>query len=187
MTPPIGLEVAANGINALSIVLAARNNVHTWWTGILGCAAFLALFYLSRLYADALLQVFFIAASTVGWLRWSPRQGQPALAVTRSSGVAVLAAILMATAAAAGYGWALWRCTDAFAPFLDSAVLALSVAGQLLLMDRKYDAWWFWLAANTVSVTLFAVRGLWVTAILYALFWVNAVVALVNWRRAVRS
>jgi nicotinamide mononucleotide transporter len=45
-----GLEVSANAVNALSILLAARNSVHTWWTGILGCALFGAVFFLSRLY-----------------------------------------------------------------------------------------------------------------------------------------
>jgi HTH-type transcriptional repressor of NAD biosynthesis genes len=32
-------EVCANGVNALSILLAARNSVHTWWTGIPANAA----------------------------------------------------------------------------------------------------------------------------------------------------
>jgi nicotinamide mononucleotide transporter len=45
-----GLEISANAVNALSILLAARNSVHTWWTGILGCALFGAVFFLSRLY-----------------------------------------------------------------------------------------------------------------------------------------
>jgi nicotinamide mononucleotide transporter len=61
-----GLEIGANAVNALSIVLAARNSVHTWWTGIVGCALFGAVFFLSRLYADTLLQVFFIGTSAVG-------------------------------------------------------------------------------------------------------------------------
>jgi hypothetical protein len=32
------LEISANAVNALSILLAGRNSVHTWWTGIIGCA-----------------------------------------------------------------------------------------------------------------------------------------------------
>ena len=33
-------EIAANAFNAVSILLAARNSLHTWWTGIVGCALF---------------------------------------------------------------------------------------------------------------------------------------------------
>jgi nicotinamide mononucleotide transporter len=61
------------------------------------------------------------------------------------------------------------------------------VAAQILLMYRKYESWWFWLAVNTLSVLLFGVRGLWVTAGLYTVFWMNAAIALVRWRRLVVS
>jgi hypothetical protein len=54
------LELSANGIATLSILLAGRNSVHTWWTGIVGCLLFGALFLQSRLYADVLLQGFFL-------------------------------------------------------------------------------------------------------------------------------
>ena len=30
------IEIAANALNALSILLAGCNSVHTWWTGIAG-------------------------------------------------------------------------------------------------------------------------------------------------------
>lgn len=33
-------ELAANAFNAVSIVLAGRNSVHTWWTGIVCCVLF---------------------------------------------------------------------------------------------------------------------------------------------------
>jgi len=75
--------------------------------------------------------------------------------------------------------------TDAYAPLADSAVLTSSVVGQLLLMARRYESWWFWLAANSIAVPLFLMRGLDVTAILYAALWVNAIVALFRWRRLV--
>ena len=48
---PSILEWSANGFNALSIGLAARNSVHTWWVGIVGCTLFAILFYDTRLYA----------------------------------------------------------------------------------------------------------------------------------------
>ena len=63
MTP---LELAANAVTATSIFLAARNNVHTWWTGIIGCTLFGMLFWDSQLYADVLLQAFFVATSVYG-------------------------------------------------------------------------------------------------------------------------
>ena len=64
------LEIAANVMAAASILLAARNSVHTWWTGIVGCGLFAFVFLHSRLYADTVLQVFFVITSIVGWWQW---------------------------------------------------------------------------------------------------------------------
>jgi nicotinamide mononucleotide transporter len=183
-----GLEIGANAANAISILLAARNSVHTWWTGIVGCALFAAVFFLSRLYADTLLQVFFIGTSAIGWWQWLLGGGNgEALPVTRVAWSRILLVGLASIVVAFGYGYVLWRFTDAFAPFIDSLILALSIAAQILLMYRKYESWWFWLVVNTLSVMLFSVRGLWITAGLYTAFWINAVVALVRWRRLLAS
>jgi nicotinamide mononucleotide transporter len=120
-----GLEIGANAVNALSIVLAARNSVHTWWTGIVGCALFGVVFFLSRLYADTLLQVFFIGTSAVGWWQWLSGGGNgKALPVTHIAWSRIVPVSLAAAAIAIGYGYVLWRFTDAFAPFIDSLILA---------------------------------------------------------------
>lgn len=182
-----GLEVGANAVNALSILLAARNSIHTWVTGIIGCILFGVLFFLSRLYADTVLQVFFIATSAVGWRQWRGGGGGRALPVTRVSSASLFLILLASVGVASVYGYVLWRFTDAFAPFLDSVILVLSVAAQLLLMQRKYESWWCWLLADTLAVTLFGIRGLWITAALYSLFWINAALALLRWRRLVAA
>jgi nicotinamide mononucleotide transporter len=180
-------ELAANLVNAASIGLATLNSIHTWWTGIVGCVLFATLFFASQLYADATLQGFFIVTSVIGWASWAKGGAGSPLPVRRTPLPVFAICFVAAAAVALAYGWLLRVYTDAYAPFADSAVLALSVSAQLLLMRRRYESWWFWLAANSVSVPLFLSRGLILTALLYALFWVNAVVALVRWRRLLVS
>src|SRR5271154_411947 len=70
------LEVAANAVTTLSIWLAVRNSIHTWWTSIIGCLLFLVLFFQNQLYADSLLQVFFMATSILGWWQWKHLAGK---------------------------------------------------------------------------------------------------------------
>jgi nicotinamide mononucleotide transporter len=176
-------ELAANALNAAAIVLAGRDSLHTWWTGILGCLAFAWVFYTRQLYADVTLQVFFVGTSVAGWWNWAHGARGAPLRV-RHAPARVLAALLPAAGLVAlGYGWLLRRYTDAYAPFLDSVVLAFSVLGQLLLMGRRVESWWCWLIVNTVAVPLYASRGLHLTALLYAGFWVNALLALRSWRQ----
>lgn len=180
------LEVAANVFNAASILLAGLNSVHTWWTGIVGCVLFGWLFFITQLYADSTLQVFFVVTSIVGWRNWGRSDSGIALPVRRTPQFHLIAMLMVGVLVAAGYGWLLWRFTNAFAPFLDSVVLAFSVLAQLLLMKRRYETWYFWLLVNTIAVPLFATRGLALTAGLYAAFWINALVAMIRWRRFIQ-
>ncbi len=180
------LEIAANAVATLSIALAARNSLHTWWTGIVGSVFFGVLFMQSQLYADATLQVFFIATSAWGWRHWQAGNHGKAAPVRRTPRRALAALALAALAVTAAYGSLLKHWTDAYAPFTDSAVLAFSVVAQLLLMQRRVETWPTWLLVNTLSVPLFASRGLHLTAVLYAVYWCNAWYGWWRWRQQQR-
>lgn len=181
------LEIAANAVATVSIVLAGRNSLHTWWTGIIGCVLFGVLFYQSQLYADVALQGFFVLTSGFGWWQWlRGAQGQP-LAVSNAGLGLLMRCVLGGMAATLTYGAMLHAWTDAYAPFVDSAVLVFSVIAQLLLMQRKIETWAFWLLVNTIAVPLYASRGLQLTAILYAAYWVNALVSWWWWHRRAQA
>jgi len=180
------LEIAANAFATAAILLAGRNSIHTWWTGIVGCALFAVVFFQANLYADVVLQVFFVLSSVVGWRLWLRGDHGHAL-VVRPAELRSLAWIVpLGLACAAGYGALLHFWTDAYAPFADSMVLVFSVIAQLLLMGRRIENWPFWLLVNSIAVPLYASRGLYLTAFLYAVYWVNAIVAWLRWRKLAR-
>jgi nicotinamide mononucleotide transporter len=180
-------EIIANVLNLISVFLAGRNSVHTWWVGILGCTAFGWVFFGSKLYADVTLQIFFIGASALGWWNW--KRGGPGtdLPVRRTAlrWFAILAGA--AALAAAGYGWVLHTFTDAWAPFIDSLVLAFSVLAQFLLMGRRIENWPCWLVVNTLAVPLFVSRELYLTAGVYVLFWINAWISWRHWWKVLEN
>jgi nicotinamide mononucleotide transporter len=177
------LEIVANGVVTVSILLAGRNSFHTWWTGILGCVLFAAVFFQAKLYADVVLQLFFLVTSALGWWQWQRgSQGQP-LKIS-NVGISMLTwAVPVGIVATVFYGGLLHFFTDAYAPFVDSAVLVFSVIAQLLLMKRRIETWAFWLLVNSIAIPLYASRELYLTSILYSVYWINAVVSWFWWRR----
>ena len=177
------LELAANGFMALAIFLAGRNSVHSWWTGIIGCSLFALLFYQTNLYADVVLQGLFVITNIVGWWQWlRGDRGEP-LPISHANFASLLWTVPLGIAATAAYGALLHFYTSAYAPFADSSVLVFSVIAQVLLMRRRIENWAFWLLVNTIGVPLYFSRGLYLTALLYAAFWVNALVSWWWWRR----
>jgi nicotinamide mononucleotide transporter len=181
------LEIAANLVATTSILLASRNSVQTWWVGIVGCALFAWLFFEAQLYADVTLQIVFIATSLAGWRFWAHGTAGAVPPIRRAPPtlLGVMAAISIAVTA--GYGALLHGFTDAYAPFVDSAVLVLSLVAQFLLVRRMIETWAVWVLVDTVAVPLYLSRGLHLTAALYALYWLNAFYGGWQWRREMRA
>ena len=172
------LEWSATLMTALCVLLAARRHIATWPVGIVGSALYMRLFHDTQLYADATLQVFFIGTGLWGWRAWlrqaptSPNHASTAAPrLTLQHGLMLLALGLGVTLA---YGALLAHWTQAYAPFWDSAVLSTSVIAQWLLMQGRRETWPCWILVNTLSVPLYLSRGLHITAVLYALLWLNA-------------
>ena len=178
-----GLEFAANVVTALSVLLAGRNSVHTWWSGIIGCILFALMFYQVKLYADVALQGFFVVTGVLGWYQWLYGRGGRELAIAQTSWNVLVGMLITGIVVTFIYGYLLHHYTDAYAPFVDSAVLAFSVLAQLLLMQRRVETWLFWLIVNSIAIPLYASRELYFTAALYSVYWVNAVIAWYEWRR----
>lgn len=177
------LEIAANAVTTISILLAGRNSVHTWWTGIIGCLLFGLLFFESRLYADVVLQGFFMVTSAMGWWQWLKGDHGQELSISHANFRKIAWTLPAGLAATAAYGAMLHYFTDAYAPFVDSAVLVFSVIAQFLLMQRRIETWAFWLIVNSIAVPLYLSRELQLTAGLYAAYWINAVISWIWWRR----
>lgn len=185
MTGP--LEIAANAATALAIFLAGRNSIHTWWIGIIGCGLFAALFYQTNLYADVALQVFFIVSSVIGWTQWLKGNHGHVLPVTHANLATLMLIVPVGMATTGAYGALLYYYTDAYAPFVDSAVLVFSVIAQLLMMQRRVENWPIWVLVNSIAVPLYASRGLYLTAVLYGCYWINALISWLVWRRLARE
>jgi len=176
------LEISANFMTAIAIFLAGRNSVHTWWIGIIGVTLFGFLFFDAKLYADVTLQGFFVITGLIGWYRWVGGKSKDELPITRTKTSTLVFAIAGGIIVGVAYALLLQRFTDAYAPGWDTALLVGSVIGQLLLMNRKIENWGFWLLVNTIAVPLFLSRGLYLTSVLYAAYWVHAIIAYRKWK-----
>jgi nicotinamide mononucleotide transporter len=177
------LEWAAVSMTTLCIWLAGQNKVLSWPTGIVAVLLYAVLFVDAKLYADALLQVFFVGTSFFGWYVWLQRKDKPATPIRSVKTWMVAAMAVVGVGVSYAYSLLLIHYTDSPAPMLDSMVLVFSVIGQLLLMLRYIQNWPTWILVNTVSVPLYFSRELYVTAIMYAVFWVHAWYAWWLWNK----
>jgi len=180
------VEIIAALLGVINVVLVVRRSIWNYPFALAMVSLYFFVFWDSKLYSDALLQIFFVAINCYGWWNWSR-------AATVGSGVAVgwmdrraQAMWLGGTIAAAiMWGTIMARLTDAAAPYADATIAAMSIAAQSLQSLRRVESWILWIAVDVLAIGLFAWRGLNVTAALYAIFLVLAIAGLAQWKRNV--
>lgn len=184
-SPVTVLELLAFVLGIAMVLCNLRVNPLGWPLAIASSLLYALLFADSKLYGEAGLQFVFIALAVWGWWQWkrgSVGQGEPLQ--VRRMGPGRRAIALAATLAAWPLlGMLLARTTDTDVPYLDALPTVASVTGQLLLGRKLLENWAVWGAVNVFSVGLFAYKGLWLTALLYAIFAALSWLGWRTWRR----
>ena len=185
-TPVSGVEVLGFGSGALCVWLVARQHIANWPIGIANNLFFVLLFTGAGLYADAGLQVVFIALALYGWWSWlrdGPDSAAGRLPVSRTSRRTWAVLVPATVLATAGITLLLDQATDSTVPFWDALTTALSLAATYGQCRKKVESWYLWIAADIVYVPLYVHKGLYLTALLYVGFMALCVAGLRNWHR----
>jgi nicotinamide mononucleotide transporter len=188
-SPVSWVEMLAFVLSLAMVVCNIRVNVAAWPLAIVASLLYFLLFWGSRLYGEATLQLFFVAVASWGWWQWLRGRDADgsALQVRLLPGrgrLSLLAAVALAWPLLGAF---LRQATDTDVPWWDALPTAGSVAGQWLLGRKYVENWPVWAAVNAVSVGLFAWKGLWLTALLYLLFLLMALWGWRTWLRLARS
>jgi nicotinamide mononucleotide transporter len=183
--PVTWLEVVAFVLAVAMVVCNIRVNVLGWPLAIASSLLYFLLFWNSRLYGDASLQIFFAIVAGWGWWQWlrGTDASGGALQVRKLGSRGRWIALGALAIAWPATGLFLRRFTDTDVPWWDAFPTAASVIGQWLLGRKYVENWPTWVVVNIVGVALFAYKGLWLTALLYALFAVMSFVGWGAWRR----
>ena len=161
-----------------------RVNPLAWPLGIASAALYALVFHNAGLQGNALLQGLFITVSLWGWWQWLRGRGD--------DGRALRVGLLPTggRALAVGTWLLLWPLVLVvlyaernLVNAADAFTTAGSVVAQVMLARKRVENWWAWIGVNVVGVLLFAGQQLWLTALLYTLFLITAVIGARAWRR----
>ena len=72
-------------------------------------------------------------------------------------------------------------------PIADGFLTAGSLLGQVLLSRKKMENWLVWIVVDVLYIGLYAYKGLMLTAGLYAVFVVMAIVGWRTWSKSCQS
>lgn len=172
-------------LGLVGVWLMIRRSLAAFPVGLVAVSVQGILFFQSRFYADAVLQVFFFVTLAWGWWRWVADQTEvPARPVQRLTVRGWSWALGVGLVATVAWALALRTWTDAVMPWRDSFIAAFSVVAQFLQARRNLENWPFWIVVNAVAISAYWRADLAYTAFLYALYLALGVAGWRAWHRA---
>ncbi|GAN91427.1 transporter of nicotinamide mononucleotide PnuC [Gluconobacter frateurii M-2] len=182
-------ELLAALLSAAGVWLTAKRQLACWPVSLVAALLYGWVFFTARLYADAALQAVFCGCLLYGWWQWKTdtTQGDATLHIRPLSVYTACAGLLTGLVGGGLWAFCLARFTDDPTPLADAMLSSYSVVAQLWAARRHTASWLMWIVIDTAYVLLFLTRGLFPTAVLYAVFIGLAFQGLMRWRAAEKT
>jgi nicotinamide mononucleotide transporter len=181
-------EVLAVVFSLVCVLLTIKENIWQWLVGIFGVIFYIVVFYHAKLYANMWLQIVFIVLQIYGWYEWlHGGKDKGELKISRSSLQlnCLLAGVAIAGIVAMTYSFA--KLTDNAMPLADSSVTVLSLIAQWMLAKKYLENWLVWILVNIMMIVLGISQNLILTAGLYVIFFILAILGFLEWRKSYKN
>ena len=182
------LEILSFLLAITMVVLNIRQSPWAWLFSIASAALYAIVFYDASIYGDMSLQFVFICVSLWGWHQWlfggHDHQGMIVSRLSsRGWGIVALAWLL----AYAIIFLLLHGFTDSDVAHIDAFLTAGSLVAQYLLTRKTLENWHMWIVIDLLYIGLYLHKDLYLTAVLYGLFALLALIGLRTWKNTLLS
>jgi nicotinamide mononucleotide transporter len=167
----------------ICVWLNVRQNIWGWFWAVISSGIYAWVYFTEQLYSDMELQFVFIAISVYGYWHW--RKGSSTtqnLAVTNTPTNYWIPLATLALVFTLGSGYLHSQYTNAYLPYADSALTAISLIAQWLMARKYIENWWLWIVANIAYIVLYYQKNLLATAVLYFILLLLAGLGYKQWK-----
>lgn len=183
------IELTAAIFGVISVWYARKEKILVFPFGIINVAIYIYICFEARLYANAGINMVYLASNIFGWYMWSrtsddnqklqirrntPRQQ----IITWSSVLVIYVAVFLLLR---------WVNRDdtaylaSWLPRIDAFNTSFFLVATILMAVKRLENWHFWIIGNIVSIPIYASQGLYFTSGQYTVFLVLAIMGLREW------
>ncbi len=188
------MEIFTLVTGVIYVILEIRQKNFMWVVGIATSLAAMWVFFNQGLYASFGLNTYYLVTSFIGLWHWKRDKQElstapeEAIHLNRLTWKTVIASALIAVAAVPALSALMGQMAalglkENPMSYLDASVAVLSAVATWWLVKSYLAQWWLWIVADTMSVILCAMQGMWWMAVLYLAYVAGAVAGLLHWKR----
>ena len=189
LSPDRLLELLGMASGLACVWLLIRQNVLTFPIGAAYALISVAVMVRNGLYADVILNAYYVVINIYGWWYWNVREEEQGavLAVTRTPRKTLLLLIPVAIAAFLVMYFVVSSFSGAELVPLNSLTTVLSFIAMWMSARKYLENWSLWLVINVLSVVMFFLQGIWPYVLLYAVYLVMAVQGHRAWLKSMQA
>ena len=181
------LEWLAVILGVCEVLLARANKVWLYPTGIAATLISIYLLLNVALYAESLLNVYYVVMSVYGWYHWVRKRNEPPVKVSYANQREWIITLLIVFV-----GWgvlylALINFTTSTVPVWDAWVSSTAWAGMWLLARRKIENWVLLNVSNLFAIPLLYHKNLVMFTILTMFLFIVAIFGYLEWRKIINQ
>lgn len=180
-TPP--LEWAGVAFGLAEVLLARANKIALYPCGIISVIISSIIFFESKLYAESLLNIYYLVMSIYGWWLWVKPRNSPALPIDNWNKKDKLVSVGIVFGGFALLYFLLSHFTDSNVPVWDAFVSATAWAGMWLLARRKIQNWVLLNISNALAIPLLFHKNLPLYGLLTIFLFVIAIFGYLDWKK----
>ncbi len=190
----MALEILGTVVGLVYLWLEYRASIYLWVAGVVMPAIYIFVYYEAGLYADFGINIYYLLVAIYGWVAWKTgfsftgrKEQNGELPITHTPRRAWAAALAYFLVAQFSIAWILVNHTDSTVPWADSFTTALSIVGMWMLARKYIEQWWVWCVVDVACSALYIYKGLYFTAVLYAVYAIIAIFGYYKWKRMMQS
>ncbi|RBQ06176.1 nicotinamide riboside transporter PnuC [Pedobacter miscanthi] len=181
------IEWFAVGFGVAEVLLAKKNSIWLYPTGIVSILLSMFLLLNVKLYAETLLSIYYLVMSVYGWVIWKKRKLDGENQVSWSNNIELTIAVLISIIGFGALYLVLRHYTDSDVPLFDAFVSATAWAGMWLLAKRKIENWIFLNISNIVAIPLLFHKKLPLMACLTTFLFTVAIFGFFDWKKIINK
>ena len=174
-------------LGVAEVLLAKSNKIWLYPTGIAGTLLSIYILILAGLFAESLLNGYYVAMSIYGWWYWIKKKNKPPVEITYCSRREWIRVIWIVAGGFFLLFILLKYFTNSSVPVWDAWVSATAWAGMWLLAKRKIENWILLNISNLFAFPLLIYKKLPLFAALTLFLFVVAVFGYFEWRKIINQ
>lgn len=174
-------------LGVAEVLLAKANKIWLYPAGIASTLLSVYILTGAGLYAESLLNVYYVVMSVYGWWYWIKKKNAPAVEITHCNRKEWIIVFAIVTVSFISLSWALRKFTSSTVPFWDAWVSATAWAGMWLLSKRKIENWILLNISNLFAIPLLIHKQLPLFAVLTFILFVVAIAGYFEWRKIIHQ